>query len=57
MMDVLSFPSTIFMKRVVFYEAELQLAKVDDCALTDLPGEQELHTFDGGKSVSFTKKQ
>ena len=33
----------------------MQPAEVDDCALADLPGKQEIHTFDGGKLGSFTK--
>ena len=42
------------MQRVVFHEAELQLAEVED--LADLPDEQEIHTFDDGKFGSLTKK-
>ena len=45
------------MQRVVFHEAELQLAEVIGGFLADLPGEQEIHTFDDGKFGSFTKKQ
>ena len=53
----LCFPRDISIRRLLLVEAEEQPAEIEDCALADLPDEQETITFDGGEFGSFSKQQ